>query len=157
MESQFTNENSNEQVNEGYTYYTAPQPEEIVVPDPEGRRYGLGRAIAATIISAVSVIIAVIAMCFSFFGISGVEPDLYETGVAMLIAGFFFTLVAAVTSIVSLVLGVKSILCFKKKQPRPIATLILGICSTATAAESLVVVFCDLLFAVIVLSILMVA
>ncbi len=151
MESQFTNEQKNGEENQGYAFYTMPQPEEIVIPDPENRKYGLGRAIAANILCVVSVVFSVIAMFMILFGISGVDPNLEEVGAGMLVVGVVFTIVGTVTAIISLVLGIKSILCFKKRTPRPIATLVLGIIATATAAEGLVLVIYDFFIAFIVL------
>lgn len=151
MESQFTNNQNNGEENQGYAFYTMPQPEEIVIPDPTNRKYGLGRAIAANILCVVSVVLSVTAMFMILFGLSGVEPDLEDVGAGMLAAGLIFTTAGAVTAIISIVLGIKSILCFKKRTPRPVATLVMGIIATATAAEGLALVIYDFFIAFIVL------
>ena len=157
MESQFTNEQNTSGENKGYEFYTMPTPEEIAVPNPANRRYGLGRSIAATIISVASVLFSVVAIFCTLLGLTGVEPELDDLGWSMLAVGIIFTLFGLATAIISIVLGIKSIIAFKKVTPRPIATLILGIGATATAAEGLVVVVMDFIYAFIVFAALVVA
>ncbi len=156
METQFTN-SPNGQENDGYISYAVPQPEVSNAPDRANRRYGLGRAIAANVISFVSVMFAVVALFFTVVAITGVDPELDDFGWSMLTIGILFTFVALVTAIISIVLGIKSIICFKKVTPRPIATLILGINATAAAAEGLVVVFMDFIYAFVIFAALLVA
>ena len=91
-------------------------------------KLGLGGALASTIISNVGVYLAYI-----FFLIAMYIP----------IVGNVLNVVVAVPMlVVSLILGIKAIVCFKNAVGRkPIATLILGIVGVATAASIALLVF----------------
>ena len=145
MESQFTNqENSTQEY--AYSYYSAPDLTVEDIPNPENRKYGLSRAIAAMILSTVSIFIGIIAMYAVVFSLVGFGNEVEELGVPTLLFGFFATVGGVVTAIIAIVLGVKSIICFKKKTPRPIATLILGIASVYNAVSGVVLALYDIFF-----------
>ena len=142
MESQFTNQENSGQ--EYSYYYSAPDLTVEDIPNPENRKYGLGRAIAAQILASVSIFVGFVAFYVLFFSLIGFSGEIEELGVSMLFFGFFFTAGGVAMSIVAIVLGVRSIKCFKRVTPRPIATLVLGISSLAEASSSIVVAVCDL-------------
>ena len=145
MESQFTNqENSTQEY--AYSYYSAPDLTVEDIPNPENRKYGLSRAIAAMILSMVSIFIGIIAMYAVVFSLVGFGNEVEELGVPTLLFGFFATVGGVVTAIIAIVLGVKSIICFKKKTPRPIATLVLGIASVYNAVSGVVLALYDIFF-----------
>ncbi len=146
MESQFTNQENNFQQDAGYAYYSAPNLTVEDIPDPNNRKYGLGRAITAQVLSSVAVFVGVISMYILLLSMYGFAGDVDIVGASALIYGLFFTIGCVVMSIVSIVLGVRSIKCFKKKTPRPIATLILGISSVVEAASALEVAICTQFF-----------
>ncbi len=150
MESQFTNqENSGQEY--AYSYYSAPDLTVEDIPHPENRKYGLGRAIAATVVSGVALYMSLIAFYFILFSIISITADVDSGAGAFLFAGFFLTLVSIAVAIVSLVLGIKSIKAFKKVQPRPIATLILGINAVSCAAGAFVMVIMNFIYTFIAL------
>lgn len=151
MESQFTNQENNFQQQSGYTYYSAPNLTVEDIPDPNNRKYGLGRAIAAQILATVSVFVGVIALYAVVFSLVGFSGEVEELGVPALLYGFFSTVGCIAMSIVAVVLGVKSIKCFKRKTPRPIATLILGISSVVEASSAVVVALYDFFFILVAL------
>lgn len=146
MESQFTNQENNFQQDAGYTYYSAPDLTVEDIPDPNNRKYGLGRAIAAQILATVSVFVGIIALYAVVFSLVGFSEEVEELGIPALLFGFFSTVGCIAMSIIAIVLGVKSIKCFKKRTPRPIATLILGISSVVEASSAVIVALYDLLF-----------
>ena len=137
MESQFTNQENSGQ--EYAYYYSAPDLTVEDIPNPENRKYGLGRAITAAILSTVSVTIGVIAMYVVIFSMMGLDFDLEAMGYSVLFIGASLAAGSLAMSIVALVLGIKSIKCFKKKTPRPIATLVLGIGSVSEAAGGIII------------------
>ena len=150
MESQFTNQQNDAQQSGGYYYYTAPQPTVENAYDPANRRYGLGRAITAQILASVSIFAGIIAMYVIVFSLIGFELE-KDFGASVLSMGFFFSVGCIAMSVVALVLGIKSIKCFKQRTPRPIATLILGISSVVEASSGIIVAFYDLFFILIAL------
>ena len=115
-------------------------------PNPENRKYGLGRAIAAQVLSSVSVLLGIISMYILLLSMYGFAGDTDAVGASALVYGVFITIGCVVMSIVSIVLGVRSIKCFKKKTPRPIATLVLGIASVYDAASGVVLALYDIFF-----------
>ena len=135
MESQFTNQENRGQ--EYAYYYSAPNMTVEDAPNPENRKYGLGRAITAQVLSSVSALLGIISMYILLLSMYGFAGDADVVGASALVYGVFITIGCVVMSIVSIVLGVRSIKCFKKKIPRPIATLILGISSVVEAASAL--------------------
>ena len=150
MESQFTNQENNFQQDAGYAYYSAPDLTVEDIPHPENRKYGLSRAITAAILSTVSVTIGVIAMYVVIFSMMGLDFDLEAMGYSVLFIGASLAAGSLAMSIVALVLGIKSIKCFKKKTPRPIATLILGIGSVCEAAGGIIISLYNSFFMLIV-------
>lgn len=130
MESQFTNQENNFQQESVYTYYSAQNLTVEDIPDPNNR------------------IIAMYAVVFSLVGFGN---EVEELGVPALLYGFFSTVGCIAMSIVAVVLGVKSIKCFKRKMPRPIATLILGISSVVEASSAVVVALYDFFFILVAL------
>lgn len=95
---------------------------------PSNQKLGLGPAIAATVISEVGAMLAYI-----FFLVSTAVP----------VAGILLSLFIAIPmAIVALILGIKSIICAKNAVgKKPIATLILGIVSVASAAAIVIIFF----------------
>ena len=149
MESQFTNqENSGQEY--AYSYYSAPDLTVEDIPHPENRKYGLGRAITAAILSAVSVTIGVVAMYVIIFSMLGFELDAENIGYSIAFIGSALAAASLAMSVVALVLGIKSIKCFKKKTPRPIATLIIGIGSVCEAAGGIIISLYNAFFMLIV-------
>jgi len=120
-----------------YTYNPQPQPQPQlyvvpmapaapVAPQTGGkstRMQGFGIALAGTIISAVSIFF----MMFAFIG-----------ALSVTIMGTLFTMITIGMCVTSLIFGIKSIKTFvsvkREGNPVPIATLILGIETIATAA-----------------------
>ena len=148
MESQFTNQENNGQE---YTYYySAPDLTVEDIPNPENRKYGLSRAITAAVLSTVAVAIGVIAMYVVIFSMMGLDFDLEAMGYSVLFIGASLAAGSLAMSIVALVLGIKSIKCFKKKTPRPIATLVLGIGSVSEAAGGIIISLYNAFFMLIV-------
>ena len=102
----------------------------VVVPEakPKTRMKGFGAALA-------SAILATIAMVILGIGYGLLLADIKLIG--LIVMAIFFAMM-----VVSLVLGIKSILTFKNvvraKNPAPIATLILGIYSLAMSVEGFV-------------------
>lgn len=97
-------------------------------PAPSNQKLGLGPAIAATVISEVGAL-----MAYIFFLVSTYVP----------VAGILLSLFIAIPmAIVALILGIKSIICAKSAVgKKPIATLILGIVSVASAAAIVLLFF----------------
>ena len=144
MESQFTNQENNGQE---YTYYySAPDLTVEDIPNPENRKYGLGRAIAAQILASLSALIGIIAFYVLVFSIVGFSGEIEEIGASALFFGFFCTAGCVAMSIVAIVLGVRSIKAFKRVTPRPIATLVLGISSVVEASSAVVIAIYDWFF-----------
>ena len=142
MESQFTNNQGNE-----YTYYSyTPDLTVENIPDPDNYKYGLKRAIIAKVLSTVAAFVGIAAMYLILFSMYGFAGEAEEVGASVLFFGFFLTAGCVVMAIVSLVLGIRSIKCFKQKAPRPIATLILGISSVVDAASALELAMCNAFF-----------
>ena len=148
---------SSKNVNNGQPYqspnYGAPQmpdPSQTPTAKPEQPgdwKFGFGKALAATILGAISYFIMAIALGVPMGIIEELELAA-ESGMAVsdlsAIAGLgavvtlvFFVLALAL-AIPALILGIQSIRCFVRRKKegyvKPIATLILGIVGTATAA-----------------------
>ncbi len=125
---------------------TAPQRTYVIInnnepKENEDRMLGFGKALSSTILSFVGLIFACVAYFFALMGASTGE----DTGVGA-IALVIFSLPFL---IISLVQGIKSIGLFKRTVgKKPIATLILGINGTYTAAMGLLFAFLSLLIGV---------
>lgn len=150
MESQLNNQENNFQQESGYTYYSAPNLTVKDILDPNNRKFGLGRAITAAILSTASVTIGVVAMYVIIFSMLGFELDAENIGYSIVFIGSALAAASLAMSVVALVLGIKSITCFKKKTPRPIATLILGIGSVCEAAGGIIISLYNAFFMLIV-------
>lgn len=104
--------------------------ETVVIPEnkPKTRMKGFGAALASTIL-------ATIAMVILGLGYALLLADIKLIG--LIVIAIFFAMM-----VVSLVLGIKSILTFKSvvraKNPAPIATLVLGIYSLVMSVEGFV-------------------
>lgn len=105
------------------SFYSTPYtPPVSTMPDPTNRMYGFGAALT-------SIILSVFGYIFAYIGLI--------MGTVEATAFFVMTVIATPLTIVSLILGIKSIKVFaKRKAPcaRPIATLICGIAGVFWAA-----------------------
>ena len=146
MDSQFNNQQNSFQQDNGYTYYSTPDMTVENIPDPANRRYGLGRAIAAQILASVAVFMGVIALYAVLFAV--VEWDFDSVSSSLLLFGGFLSAGCIAMSVIAIVLGVRSIKCFKQKLPRPVATLVLGISAVVESSAGIVVGIYDIIFLV---------
>ena len=121
----------------------APQQTYVVInnnepKENEDRMLGFGKALSSTILSFVGVIFAAVAYFFAVMGMS-VGEDNGAGVIAVVVCSLPFL-------IISLVQGIKSIALFKRTVgKKPIATLILGINGTYTAALGLLFALFSLL------------
>ena len=114
----------------GEEFSEALSQETVVVPEnkPKTRMKGFGGALASTIICNVGV----------FF--VGISYGLLLIDLKMI--GLIVAAIAFAVMLVSLILGIKSVLTFKRvvraKNPAPIATLILGLYGLVMSAEGFI-------------------
>ena len=107
----------------------------------EDRMLGFGKALSSTILSFVGIIFACVAYFFALMGDS-VGEDNAAVVIALVIVSLPFL-------IISFVQGLKSIGLFKRTVgKKPIATLILGINGTYTAAMGLLFALLSLLLGI---------
>ena len=129
----------NEQMNEA-----APTPtfeNGNTMPEPHNRMYGFGKALAATIMSAVGFIMAYVAIFVAIL-----EPA----------AALVVLLLSCPLIIISFIFGIQSIKLFKARKntcAKPIPTLVLGIESVATSGFSAFFAFIVFLVVIIAMSV----
>lgn len=106
--------------------------------DPNNRMYGFGKALASTIVSSFGFLFSLLAFATSATGLSIVGLVLFYPG-------------AIAMSVVSLVLGIKSIKAFrarcKQNCAKPVATLVLGIVGVVQAGFGLLYILLGFLIA----------
>lgn len=123
------------------------EPKAVNASEPQSsRKKGFVPALISTILGFIGYMVAAFATGMSS---AGVEPGLIrDEEVAIVIAVMVAAciLVAFVLSIISIILGIKSIFTFKKATPKPIATLILGIIGAVLSVAGLLFNCAALLF-----------
>ena len=106
---------------------------------------GFGKALSSTILSFVGVIFAVVAYFFALIGATALDDSIGAGVIAVVVCSLPFL-------IISFVQGLKSIGLFKRTVgKKPIATLILGINGTYTAAMGLLFALLSLLLGMMLL------
>ena len=129
---------------------SAPQKTYVVINnneprENEDRMLGFGKALSSTILSFVGVIFAVVAYVFAMMGATVLDNSFGAGAIALAVCSLPFL-------IISLVQGLKSIGLFKRTVgKKPIATLILGINGTYTAAMGLLFALLSLLLGMMLL------
>ena len=134
----FFGESKNAEETPSYTYQRpsynpAPTRVEPVYSAPKGnRKEGFGRALASTILSTISFVLAAAAYVYVL------DTSMIGTAVILFI-------LALASAIPSLVMGIKSINCFKaacrEGRVKPVATLVLGIVGLSMSAFSLLYIW----------------
>ena len=92
---------------------------------------GFGKALTATILGFVSIFFAAIALVMMAESYSYSDDGSLFAGALIVFAG------AVAMSVVSLVLGIKSVKLAKTSNPKPIATMVLGIVGICEAGFAL--------------------
>ena len=144
----FFGESKNAEETPSYTYQRpsynpAPKRTEPVYSAPKGnRREGFGRALASTILSVVAFFISVVAFSLAPFALEDYAYGYLGSGPAFFVATMVVSVIALIFAIPSLVMGAKSIGCFKAAcragKVKPVATLVLGIVGLSMSIFALI-------------------